>query len=111
MSKTRGNVADPINAIETYGTDALRFTLTTGNAPGNDLRVGEGKLGASRNFINKVWNAARYVLTTLNETPNYGDWQTPSVTHRHDRWIISRLNRVTGRVHHFMEDLSSPNRG
>jgi valyl-tRNA synthetase len=104
MSKTRGNVADPIKAIDTYGTDALRFTLTTGNAPGNDSRLNEGKLGASRNFINKVWNAARYVLATLDETQDPGDWQTPSLEHRHDRWIISRLNRVTERVHHFMEE-------
>ncbi|MDA0988607.1 MAG: valine--tRNA ligase [Chloroflexi bacterium] len=104
MSKTRGNVTDPIEAIDTYGTDALRFTLTTGNAPGNDLRLSDGKLGASRNFVNKVWNAARYVLTTLDETQNTLDWRAPSLQHREDRWIVSRLNRVTGQVNHFMEE-------
>jgi len=104
MSKTRGNVTDPIEAIDTYGTDALRFTLTTGNAPGNDLRLSEGKLGASRNFINKVWNAARYVLTAIDETQNPLDWRTPALQHRQDRWIVSRLNRVIGRVHYFMEE-------
>jgi valyl-tRNA synthetase len=104
MSKTRGNVTDPIEAINTYGTDALRFTLTTGNSPGNDLRLSEGKLGASRNFVNKVWNAARYVLTIIDETQGPLDWQTPSLLNRQDRWIVSRLNRVTGQVHHFMEE-------
>jgi valyl-tRNA synthetase len=104
MSKTRGNVTDPIEAIDTYGTDALRFTLTTGNAPGNDLRLSEGKLGASRNFVNKVWNAARYVLTIIDETQDSLDWQTPSLQHRQDRWIVSRLNRMTGQVDHFMEE-------
>ncbi|MBI4282460.1 MAG: valine--tRNA ligase [Chloroflexi bacterium] len=104
MSKTRGNVADPIKAVDTYGTDALRFTLTTGNAPGNDMRLSDAKLGASRNFINKVWNASRYVLSAIDETQNPGDWQTPSLEHRHDRWIVSRLNRVTEQVNRFMEE-------
>jgi valyl-tRNA synthetase len=104
MSKTKGNVTDPIKAIDTYGTDALRFTLTTGNAPGNDMRLSDGKLGASRNFINKVWNATRYVLTTIDETQNIGAWQSPSLEHRHDKWIVSRLNRVTGQVRHFMDE-------
>ena len=104
MSKTRGNVADPIKAIDTYGTDALRLTLTTGNAPGNDMRLGEGKMGASRNFINKVWNASRFVLTALSQSKGFADWRVPSVTHLEDRWIISRLNRVTSRVHFFMEE-------
>ncbi|MBF8267117.1 MAG: valS [Dehalococcoidia bacterium] len=104
MSKTRGNVIDPIKTIDSYGTDALRFALTTGNAPGNDMRLSEGKMGASRNFINKVWNAARYVLTTLDEAKETGDWTAPSREHREDRWIQSRLHRVTGRVHHFMEE-------
>ncbi len=63
MSKTRGNTLDPLELIDRYGTDALRFALTTGTAPGNDLRITEGKLEAARNFANKVWNAARYVIT------------------------------------------------
>ena len=104
MSKTRGNVSDPLEAIDAYGTDALRFALTTGNAPGNDLRIGEGKLAASRNFVNKVWNAARYVLTNLNETPSTPEWRTPPLLHRHDRWIVGRFNRVGGQVERFMED-------
>jgi valyl-tRNA synthetase len=104
MSKTRGNVIDPLNVIDTHGTDALRFALITGNPPGNDSRLSDGKLGASRNFINKVWNAARFVLTTLDENQGPGDWTAPSREHRQDRWIISRLHRVIGRVSHFMEE-------
>ncbi|MDP6550495.1 MAG: class I tRNA ligase family protein, partial [Dehalococcoidia bacterium] len=104
MSKTRGNVIDPLEVIESHGTDALRFALITGNTPGNDMRLSEGKLSASRNFVNKLWNATRYVLTTLNETSNIEGWQTPSAEHRHDRWILSRLNRVTGRVQRYMEE-------
>ena len=104
MSKTRGNVTDPIDALEEYGTDALRLTLTTGNTPGNDMRISAGKLGASRNFVNKVWNAARYVLTIVDESPATHGWQSPAPEHRHDRWIVSRLNRVTSRVERHMEE-------
>ena len=102
MSKTRGNVVDPIEVIDTYGTDALRFTLATGNAPGNDLRLSDGKLGASRNFVNKVWNAARYVISNLRETQNPPELQPLSLCHRQDRWIVSRLNQVAGQVDRFM---------
>ncbi len=104
MSKTRGNVTDPIDALEEYGTDALRFTLVTGNTPGNDMRISAGKLGASRNFVNKVWNAARYVLTIIDESPAAQGWQSPSTEHRQDRWIVSRLNRVASRLQRHMEE-------
>ena len=104
MSKTRGNVTDPVEALEEYGTDALRLTLTTGNSPGNDMRISAGKLGASRNFVNKVWNAARYVLTIVDESPAHAGWQSPNTENRQDRWIISRLNRVTSRVERYMEE-------
>jgi len=104
MSKTRGNVIDPINAIQEYGTDALRFSLTTGNAPGNDMRLSQGKLGASRNFINKVWNAARFVLTLLDENPLDAEWTEIKPQNRQDRWIISRLTNVTNNVNHHIQD-------
>jgi len=104
MSKTRGNVTDPINAIDTYGTDALRFTLTTGNAPGNDLRLTEGKLSASRNFVNKIWNASRYVLTTITGEDSAADWENPHIQNRHDKWIVSRLNRTIGEVNQLTQD-------
>jgi valyl-tRNA synthetase len=95
MSKTRGNTMDPLDLINRYGTDALRFALTTGTAPGNDLRLTDAKLEASRNFANKIWNAARYVMTSLEGETSLSGWydlQGPKT--RQDRWILSRLNRV-----------------
>ena len=99
MSKTRGNTMDPLEMVERYGTDALRFALTTGTAPGSDLRFTEGRLEAARNFANKVWNAARFVLTSLEGKPGLGGWyELDAVTHREDRWILSRLDRLTSEV-------------
>ncbi len=104
MSKTRGNVMDPLEMIERYGTDALRFALTTGNTPGNDMRISAGKLQASRNFANKLWNAARFVMSVLEGAQGLEGWSGPSKpSHREDRWILSRLNRVTARVNELME--------
>ena len=106
MSKSRGNAMDPLLLVDQYGTDALRFALTTGTSPGNDLRLTDGKLEASRNFANKLWNASRFVLASL-EGANQSNGQPShlSPTHREDRWIISRLNRVAEAVnsylHHF----------
>ena len=104
MSKTRGNVADPLQAIDDYGTDALRFALTTGNSPGNDQRFSSGKLEASRNFANKLWNAARFVTLSLDGATGLEGWSRPSSSHRHDRWILSRLNEVVQRVQQLMEE-------
>ena len=105
MSKTRGNTLDPLDLIDRYGTDALRFALSTGTAPGNDLRITEGKLEAARNFANKVWNAARFVITSLEEPSSGPDdlagWRDlPHLEHREDRWIVSLLDRVTADVNH-----------
>ena len=99
MSKTRGNTLDPLELIEKYGTDALRFALTTGTAPGNDLRFGENRLEAARNFANKVWNASRFVISGLEGKSGQGGWyDLPTIEHREDRWIVSRLDRVTAEV-------------
>ena len=104
MSKTTGNVLDPLELMETYGTDALRFALTTGTAPGNDLRLSTGKLESSRNFANKLWNASRFVIGCLEDADALRGWHEPSdVTHREDRWILSRLNRVVGRMRYFLD--------
>ena len=74
MSKTKGNVIDPLQAIGEYGTDALRFALTTGNTPGSDTRMSPGKLQAARNFSNKLWNISRYVLSTLDTDVDLNGW-------------------------------------
>ncbi len=106
MSKTKGNVLDPLQLIDEYGTDAMRFALTTGTAPGNDLRVGESKLEASRNFANKLWNAARFVMTSLDGAPEdtlAGWYDLPGVEHRQDRWILHRLNATIGSVGDYLK--------
>src|SRR3990172_13364532 len=69
MSKTVGNVGDPVEVIDRYGADALRYALATGSSPGNDMKLSEQKLEAARNFANKLWNAARFVLTNLEDGP------------------------------------------
>ena len=105
MSKSRGNAMDPLLLVDQYGTDALRFALTTGTSPGNDLRLTDGKLEASRNFANKLWNASRFVLVSLEGGGASADGQASPVapTHREDRWIISRLNRVAEAVNSYLQ--------
>ena len=106
MSKTKGNVLDPLELIDEFGTDAMRFALTTGTAPGNDLRVGESKLEAGRNFANKLWNAARFVMTSLDgaEAHSLEGWYDPrGVDHRQDRWILHRLNVTIGSVGDYLK--------
>ena len=103
-SKSRGNVQDPLLLIDRYGTDALRFALTTGTSPGNDLRLTDGKLEASRNFANKLWNASRFVLTTLEGASSLDGWsELSSPTHREDRWILSRLHHVAAAVESYLQ--------
>ena len=105
MSKTKGNVLDPLELIDLYGADALRFALTTGNSPGNDMRLNEQKLEASRNFANKLWNAARFVMANLDRAGGPAGWRwPPQPAHRQDRWIWSRLNRVAAQVQSYMEE-------
>ena len=104
MSKTRGNTMDPLELVEKYGTDALRFALTTGTAPGNDLRFTENRLEAGRNFANKIWNAARFVISGLEGQSGLEGWrELPAPEHREDRWIVSRLDRVTDDVNRALE--------
>ncbi len=105
MSKTRGNTMDPLELVEKYGTDALRFALTTGTAPGNDLRFTENRLEAGRNFANKIWNASRFVISGLEGKSGLEGWRDlPRPQHREDRWIVSRLDRVTGEVTRSLEN-------
>lgn len=96
MSKSLGNGVDPLEIIEKYGADALRFSLMLGNSPGNDMRFFNEKVEASRNFANKIWNAARFIhLNTDNQDLEKG---IPEEIGDIDSWIISRLNTVISEV-------------
>ncbi|ACO84415.1 valine--tRNA ligase [Clostridium botulinum] len=97
MSKSLGNGVDPIEVIDEYGADALRFTLVTGNAPGNDIRYYPERVEAARNFANKIWNASRFVLMNLNKDlmDKYKDNKNYTIA---DKWILSRLNTVVKEV-------------
>lgn len=96
MSKSLGNGIDPLEIVEEYGADALRFTLVTGNSPGNDLRFSEQKIMSSRSFANKIWNATRFIHMNLNgvEIENKLP-ENPSET---QKWIISRFNSLVKEV-------------
>lgn len=96
MSKSLGNGIDPLEIIEQYGADALRFTLATGNAPGNDMRFYNERVEASRNFANKIWNASRFTLMNLDITEN----KLPDTAElqMEDKWILSKYNDVVKAV-------------
>ena len=96
MSKSLGNGVDPIEVIDQYGADALRFSLATGNSPGNDMRFLEEKVQSSRNFANKLWNAARFIRMNLGD----GDvaLTLPDTLGMEDKWILSRFNRLVKEV-------------
>ncbi len=92
MSKSLGNGIDPLEVIEQYGADALRMTLVTGNAPGNDMRFYDERVEANRNFANKVWNASRFIMMNMEEkeitTPSENDLTAT------DKWILSKVNTL-----------------
>ncbi|MBR5536265.1 MAG: valine--tRNA ligase [Clostridia bacterium] len=94
MSKSLGNGVDPLEVIKEYGADALRFTLATGNAPGNDMRYYPERVEASRNFANKIWNAARFVLMNID----IEEITLPENPKLEDKWILSRLNSTVKEV-------------
>ncbi|MBP7123824.1 MAG: valine--tRNA ligase [Clostridia bacterium] len=96
MSKSLGNGIDPLLVIDQYGADALRFTLATGNAPGNDMRFSDEKVKASRNFANKLWNAARFVLMYLGNDYSYPG--LPKDLAIEDKWILSTVNTLAKEV-------------
>jgi valyl-tRNA synthetase len=97
MSKSLGNGIDPLEVIEKYGADALRFALATGNSPGNDMRFSDEKVEASRNFANKIWNAARFVLMNLE-----GEYSTDEIDlaglETEDKWVLSLYNTLVKEV-------------
>ena len=94
MSKSLGNGIDPLEIIDKYGADALRFTLATGNSPGNDMRFMNEKVEASRNFANKLWNAARFLL--MNIEGHEVALSLPADLAMEDKWILSRFNTLVG---------------
>jgi valyl-tRNA synthetase len=108
MSKSLGNALDPLDLVAEYGTDALRFTLLTGGTPGNDVKLAENRVEANRNFANKIWNAARFVIMKLQDgapevdasDPNSPLYVLPSddLLSLPDRWILSRLEALRGEV-------------
>jgi valyl-tRNA synthetase len=112
MTKSLGNVVDPIQVLERYGTDALRFVLATGGAPGNDMRISDERLEGGRNFANKLWNAARFVISSLGDSVI----GPPSLAQREampleDRWIMSRLHRTAAEVEKLLGDFQAGEAG
>ena len=120
MSKTKGNVIDPLEIIERFGTDATRFTLAAMAAPGTDIAFSESRTEGYRNFANKIWNAARFMFMNMDRVdagpaaPGQPSGRRP---HRRcgfqavtleDRWILSRFNRVTKNVNEALADLPFP---
>ena len=101
MSKTLGNVVDPLEVMDEYGTDALRFTLLTGSSPGQDMSLSMERLAANRNFANKLWNAGRLVLNAIEAAPGEPE-DEPNRTDS-DRWILARTNQVIRDVDRLFE--------
>lgn len=102
MSKSFGNVVDPLDWMDAYGSDAVRFTLARGANPGTDVPIGEDWVQASRNFANKIWNATRFAL--MNGATVEGPLPDASEMSATDRWILSRLNKTVSEVDAFYED-------
>ena len=97
MSKSLGNGIDPLEVIDQYGADALRFTLATGNSPGNDMRFSDERVQASRNFCNKIWNASRFIQMNLTIDKDKAV-ELPSDLVIEDKWILSKFNTLVADV-------------
>jgi valyl-tRNA synthetase len=111
MSKTKGNVIDPLDAAGTYGTDALRFTLVTGSTPGQDMNLSLERVQANRNFANKLWNVARFTLHNLQDGKE--NWRPDPIGESElagmplaERWIVSRIHQLTEEITRHMEGFS-----
>jgi valyl-tRNA synthetase len=99
MSKSKGNVVDPLEIMDQYGTDALRFTLATSSTPGNDMKLVPERIVGNRNFANKIWNASRFVMMATAEAGDgVPEINAVEPTTLADRWILHRLARLTGEV-------------
>ncbi len=102
MSKSLGNGIDPLEIIDQFGTDALRFALTIGNSPGHDIRFSTDKIESARNFANKIWNASRFVMMNFDEELNFTGVDTCKFTMA-DKWILSRFNTLVKDITENME--------
>jgi valyl-tRNA synthetase len=103
MSKVKGNVLNPLDAIKEYGTDALRFALSTGTSPGNDMKMSASRLESSRNFANKIWNASRFVIKSIEGADLDLEIDSTKLAVE-DRWILSRLNATIDSSIKLMQD-------
>ena len=101
MSKSLGNGIDPLQVIDEYGADALRFMLANGNSPGNDMRYGDDKVKAARNFANKLWNASRFILMNLSDEIEKPE--LPDTLLMEDKWLLSKYNTVVKTVNDNLE--------
>jgi valyl-tRNA synthetase len=101
MSKSKGNVIDPLHVMEEFGTDALRFTLASMSTPGRDIKLAEERIEGYRNFANKIWNAARFILMNLEGPRTALPVKERSLP---DRWILARLSKTIGSVSHSLEN-------
>ncbi len=101
MSKTKGNVIDPLGIMDEMGTDALRFTLLVGSAPGNDMSLSAKKVEANRNFINKIWNVGRFVISTLPNAPEKAN--SPAQWTLADQWIQTRHQQLVRDVNRLFD--------
>ena len=102
MSKSKGNVIDPLEVIEQSGTDAFRFTLAAFAAQGRDIKLSEDRIEGYRHFVNKIWNSSRFVLMNLNE--DNGAAVKPADRSLPDRWILTRLGMVSDEIGHALDD-------
>ena len=116
MTKSLGNVVDPLGIADKYGVDALRFTLVTGGGAGNDFRLFDEKLEGGRNFANKIWNAARFVVQSIGEEKVRLPEDTRTVSRRsdwpiEDRWIVSRVLATAREVNRAARSAADKRRG
>ncbi len=101
MSKSKGNGIDPLDVIEQFSTDALRLSLLIGNTPGNDMKMSEEKIESSRNFLNKLWNISRFIISDQKTLSDDYDKNKLSLS---DKWILNKLEKVTAEVEKNMSD-------
>src|SRR5437764_10537706 len=104
MSKSKGNAINPLELMDEYGTDALRFSLAASSAPGNDTRVSRPRVEGNRNFVTKIWNAARFVLSQSPHPPTPSPSSGEGEQSLADRWIVSRLSRLIVDATRLIED-------